>query len=387
MIVEKLDLKHFRNYRDCSFTFSPGLNFIYGDNGNGKTNILEAVSMLCFTRSFLQASDSDCLQYEENQFKIFGSFKNRVEVSSKVEFDYLKEDSKKSVKLDGEHIGRLTNFFGKIPLVVLSPLDMKLSYGTPADKRQNFDILISQISKTYLDELRSLNRVLKQKNSLLKDNINNSKYKKEELLDLIAGWNEELAVISESILRKRLEFVKEFVPYIIESFKSIVDDTAEPVFEYESEIDLKSTNLRKSIEDSLIEKLSIEIIRGVSLVGPQRDNYIFRINKIGQTFDLKYFASQGEQKTYVIALKLAEYFYLKDKLDSTSIGEPILMLDDIFSELDNNRVNRIAGLLNKFNQVFITTTNKNYLDIISNHYDKSKITAFNIINGTAQIIN
>ena len=103
--------------------------------------------------------------------------------------------------------------------------------------------------------------------------------------------------------------------------------------------------------------MSNEIIRGVSLVGPQRDNYIFKIDKAGQVFDLKYFASQGEQKTYVIALKLAEYFYLKDKLDSTSIGEPILMLDDIFSELDSNRVNRIASSLNKFSQVFITTTN------------------------------
>jgi DNA replication and repair protein RecF len=145
--------------------------------------------------------------------------------------------------------------------------------------------------------------------------------------------------------------------------------------------------LREKFAVVLREKRVIEIKRGMSLAGPQRDNYIFKMKKNGSVFELKNFASQGEHKIFIVALKLSEYIYLRDKLESDLCGEPILLLDDLFSELDQNRSLRISALLPKFNQVFITTTDNYYQDILKKYFNKENITAFNIVNGTSKVVN
>jgi len=392
MILESLRLENFKNYKNCSLNFSPKLNFIYGNNGNGKTNILESISLLCYTKSFLHNTESDCIKYGEKKFDVLGDFENSSALKSKIHFSYESEPGSKKVLMNNEPVGRMSGYFGKYPLVVLSPQDLKLTTGTPNDRRRNFDLLISQTSRIYVDELRNLNRLLKQKNTLLKDNLVYRKYSSEQLSNMVNIWNEELAEIGTKIIMRRIEFVSEFRMYIEDKFKDIVENAYIPILCYESELfnegDFNTQeSILKNFKKVLEDKYHVEVKRGISLTGPHRDNYIFRMDKGGEIFDIRTFASQGEHKTFIVALKLSEYKYLQDKLENTGLGEPILLLDDVFSELDKTRIKKISGILPDYNQVFITTTDINYLDLLNENFDKNTISVYNIVNGTASLIN
>jgi DNA replication and repair protein RecF len=394
MILEKLRLKYFKNYSDCSFNFNPKFNFIFGDNGNGKTNILEAVSFLCYTKSFLQSSESDCVKYGEDKLEVTGEFTNALSLKNKVLFIYDKPSSKKTVALNNEPVSRQSSFFGKIPLVVLSPGDIKLTTGSPNDRRRSFDILISQISRLYFDDLKSYNRVIRQKNSLLKENFVFKKYSREKLREMVDLWNDELIQYGVNIVLKRVEIAKEFRKYLEKHFRSIVGDSYVPMINYESELlnpefidDSDENILTENFKNILAEKYPLEIKRGVSLAGPQRDNYAFAMRKNGDVFNLKSFASQGEHKTFLVAFRLSEYIFLNDKLEGSNSGEPVLMLDDVFSELDKNRIEKISSLLPNFNQVFVTTTDKVYLNTIKKYFPDNDISVFNIVNGSVKANN
>ena len=145
--------------------------------------------------------------------------------------------------------------------------------------------------------------------------------------------------------------------------------------------------LKESFKNLLTEKFLLEIKRGMSLAGPQRDNYAFAMKKNGDIFDLKSFASQGEHKTFLVALRLSEYIYLNDKLEGSNTGEPVLLLDDVFSELDKSRIEKICSLLPKFNQVFVTTTDKEYLNTLKKYFPDNDISVFNIVNGSVKTNN
>jgi len=389
MILEDLFLADFKNYHNCSFTFSPKLNFIYGENGNGKTNILEAISMLCYTKSFLMNSETDCVKYGESAFEITGGFKNRVEGKSTVKFLYHKEDNVKQVICDNDKVTRSNDFIGRFPLVVLSPYDLKLTMGLQQDRRRNFDLLISQISRVYLNDLRKYSKIIKQKNSLLKDNLVTKRYPYKELKDLVSVWNSELLELAVKLMIRRLDFIEEFKSYITSCFEQIVGSRYSPMISYQSEIiedeDISGYNidiLKNKLQKVLDEKLDAEIKRGISLAGPHRDNYMFYMNKSGELFEMRTSASQGEHKTFVVALKLSEFGYINENLKHTNTGEPVLLLDDVFSELDKGRIKRIAELITDFNQVFVTTTDKDHFGILKDNFTESR--TFYIVNGTAE---
>lgn len=385
MILSNLRLQNFKNYSDCSFTFNHGLNFIYGDNGNGKTNLLEAISFLCFTKSFLQNIENDCVKYGAELFDVSGVFENSLKVTNKLAVRYDTQPGVKKVTLNSEPIGRLSGFFGTYPLVVLAPQDMKLTSGTPAERRRNFDILISQVSRLYFDDLKNYNKVIKQKNALLKENLSARRYPTGDLQRLIEPWNEELVSLGSRIIVKRIQFVREFGPYLRQNFLEIVGNAYEPTIDYDSETEL-SEDIDKMCEElfkKLIEHYHTEISRGISLVGPHRDNYRFGMNKADGAFDVKTFASQGEHKTYIVSLKFAEYKYLNDKLSGSTSGEPMLLLDDVYSDLDKTRIERICSILPMYSQVFLTTTNPDYLGYLNKSFNNSNISSFKIVNGSA----
>lgn len=392
MFLENLYLENFKNYKSCSFSFSPKLNFIFGENGNGKTNVLEAISMLCYTKSFLLNSETDCVKYGEYAFDVKGEFNNRIGIKNRVRLSYGKEESEKNLYHGNEKVSRMNDFIGNFPLIVLSPQDLKLTTGTPQDRRRNFDLLISQVSRVYLDDLKNYNRVIRQKNSLLKDNLINRRYSQGELKNLIQGWNEELLGFGMKILFRRLDFIEEFRDYLLQCFFRIVGNKYIPVISYHSDVlgeikrDLIDVALiNDKLNAMLHEKLDAEIKRGISLVGPHRDNYIFQMEKDGGLFDMKTFASQGEHKTFVVSLKLSEFGYIKENLQNANTGEPILLLDDIFSELDKSRINRISSIITGYNQVFLTTTDYDFLKILKT--DFNDITSYQITNGTAALVN
>jgi len=392
MILEELFLADFKNYHNCSFSFSPKLNFIHGENGNGKTNILEAISMLCYTKSFLMNAEADCVRNGQNAFEIIGDFVNRVNSKSRVKFLYHKEENTKQIILDNDRVTRSNDFLGRFPLIVLSPYDLKLTMGTQQDRRRNFDLLISQVSKVYLSDLRKYSKIIKQKNSLLKENLAIRRYSVKELKDLVSVWNAELLDLAVKIMIRRLDFIEEFKLSINSCFNRIVGNKYVPVVSYQSEIleEAESAEynveiLKRKLKIALDEKLEQEIKRGLSLAGPHRDNYIFSMNKQGELFDMKTFASQGEHKTFVVSLKLSEFGYINENLKHTNSGEPVLLLDDIFSELDRSRISKIAELITDFNQVFITTTDKEHLGILEKNFSESR--SFNIVNGAVDSVN
>jgi DNA replication and repair protein RecF len=387
MLLESLRLHNFKNYKSSSLSFSPGLNFIYGENGNGKTNLLESISMLCYTKSFLQNSENECLKYGERSFEISGQFKNASDSLNKIKLTYKNETNEKEIFYNNEKVTAKNEFIGKFPLVVLSPKDTKLTTGSPQERRRNFDLLISQVSRVYLKDLRSLNRVLKQKNSLLKNNLVNKRYSKTELRDMIALWNDEIVEYGVKILIRRLDFIEGFKDYLLESFNKIVGSSYVPLISYESDLlepglseaqDVDS--IRGNFKELLGKKMDLEMSRGISVVGPQRDNYVFRMEKDGELFDVRIFASQGEHKTFIVALKLSEFEYINDNLENLNTGKPILLLDDVFSELDKKRIKKISGILKDFNQVFLTTTDYDYLNILRENFH-SNFEAYHIING------
>jgi len=392
MILEELFLADFKNYHKCSFSFSPKLNFIHGENGNGKTNILEAISMLCYTKSFLMNAEADCVRNGQNAFEIIGDFVNRVNSKSRVKFLYHKEENTKQIILDNDRVTRSNDFLGRFPLIVLSPYDLKLTMGTQQDRRRNFDLLISQVSKVYLSDLRKYSKIIKQKNSLLKENLAIRRYSVKELKDLVSVWNAELLDLAVKIMIRRLDFIEEFKLSINSCFNRIVGNKYMPVVSYQSEIleesesaDYNVESLKRKLEAALDEKLDQEIKRGLSLAGPHRDSYLFSMNKQGELFDMKTFASQGEHKTFVVSLKLSEFGYINENLKHTNSGEPVLLLDDIFSELDRSRISKIAELITDFNQVFITTTDKEHLGILEKNFSESR--SFNIVNGAVDSVN
>ncbi|MDZ4711632.1 MAG: DNA replication and repair protein RecF [bacterium] len=384
MILKKISLKNFRNYSAQELRFNDKFNFIYGNNGHGKTNILEAVSYTTFGKSFLGSSESDCIKFLENEFFIDSEFENDLGNKDHIVINYNSETKSKSIHRNKEKVMSFSSeIFGRFPMVFLSPKSLVITYGNPSDRRRFFDILISQASRLYLDHLKELAKILRQKNVLLKDYTMFRKYSYAEMKNLLASYNEKLAEVSAHIVFKRLNFLKEFKNYFEKNFSFLQNNNHHASISYFSDyLNDNDAHGFDSINEILLkyitDKTEEEIGRSISLAGPQRDDYIFRLRKEGEEeFELKNFASQGEHKTFLIGLKLSEYDYLKDK-KSTS---PILLLDDVLSELDESRVSKIISHLKDYGQIFLTTTDAGYITNLKEFYRDDEISSFQIEKG------
>lgn len=388
MRLDKLFLVNFKNYSSCLFSFCPGLNFIFGNNGNGKTNILESISFLSYTKSFLQNSEADCLKYGEKSFEIKGSLVNEMDTGFRMEAVYDPGNNGKTFYLNSSKINRLNDILGMFPLITLSPYDLKLTTGAPYERRRNFDLLISQTSRVYLEDIRNLSRIIKQKNYLLKDNLLSRKNSPSDMKQMVSIWNEELLNTGIKVIIRRLDFIDNFRILLKESLHELVGDKYDPLVELESDllpgehehydIDSLAELFRRDLED----KYELEAKRGISMTGPQRDNYIFKMKKDADIFDVRTVASQGEHKMFIIALKLAEFKYIRQYGESTSKGDPVFLMDDVFSELDKNKVNRLCEILPGYNQVFITTTEQEYASKLSKYFQGSNFRSFEISDGS-----
>lgn len=390
MLLKSLKLINFRNYGEQHFTFNRSFNYIFGNNGEGKTNILEAVSYISYGKSFLNSSESDCVKFSATGFDIEGVYENDVQTEYNVYLNYDFIQKKKTFHLNKEKVKRWsTEIFGRFPVVFLSPHSLEITYGNPAERRRFFDILLAQTSRVYFDFLSSYVKILKHKNALLKNQLNGNAMPQAEFRNLLGSINEKSAELAAEILRRRIEFLKAFRNYFMKSFSYLLEKDDAPAIEYscsgiegfdeyaKHDADELKTMILKSIE----LKKGEELARGIALIGPHKDDYIFMLKKSAdgekKSFELKNFASQGEHKTFVIALKLAEYHYLKDNL----AGAPVLLLDDLLSELDSSRVSRIVSHLKEYGQIFLTTTGKDYASELKNFYADDEISFFEIENG------
>lgn len=397
MVLNRIKLRDFRNYGHQDIELNKKFNFIYGNNGHGKTNILEAISLVTFGKSFLGSPEQDCVKFGKEEFFIDSLFENELGNDYNISLSYNINLKKKAYQFNKEKVNRFSSeIFGKFPVVFFSPHSLNITYGNPSERRKFFDILISQTSRVYLDFLKDLSRLLKQKNALLKCNQYDGNYSEQDFTYLLNSINEGLITITIEIIIRRLSFIEEFKSYFEKNFRSLLKTQDKPLIKYYSEvidgIGLKADDVLKTDREVFTNKVlqyfkqrePEEIARGLSLIGPQRDDYIFSMEKHNdgndvseKEFELKNFASQGEHKTFVIGLKLAEFYFILGKLGSS----PILLLDDILSELDSERVLKIISHLKDFGQIILTSVDSGYNEEFSEIFRKDEINYIKVTNG------
>ena len=361
MILKRISILNYKNLEQVELSFSPKLNCFFGQNGMGKTNLLDAVYFLSFCKSAGNPIDSQNICHDADFFVIQGFYEAADGTPEEI-YCGMKRRQKKQFKRNKKEYTRLSDHIGFLPLVMVSPADSELIAGGSDERRRFMDVVISQYDKEYLDALIRYNKALVQRNTLLK-----SEQPVEEELFLV--WEEMMAQAGEVVFRKREAFIREFIP-IFQSFYSFISQDREKVgLSYDSHA------RDASLLEVLKESRARDQIMGYSLRGVPKDE----LNMLLGDFPIKREGSQGQNKTYLVALKLAQFDFLK----RTGTTVPLLLLDDIFDKLDASRVEQIIKLVagNSFGQIFITDTNREHLDRIL-HKVGSDYKMFRVEQGT-----
>ncbi len=346
MNIHSLSLLQFKNYPQTSLGFVPGINCFTGNNGTGKTNILDAVYYLSFCKSFSNASDIHNILFDEEFFIIQGQY--QVNGSSDELYCSVKRGQKKVFKRNKKEYERLSDHIGSYPLVLIYPADVQLILGGSEERRKFVDGVISQYNKEYLYRLLDYNKALQQRNSLLKI-FAEKRYFDEISLEI---WDKQLIINGTFINEQRRIFFDGFREVFTRNHSQLSGNAEEPDILYES--GLNDTPFETLLKESRRKDLAIQH----TTTGIHKDNLVFLLN--GQP--LKKFGSQGQQKTYVIALKLAQYQFIREIKQL----KPILLFDDIFDKLDPNRVSLLINMVSgeDYGQVFITDTHTERLESI-----------------------
>ena len=351
MKIRDIHVHKFRNHTHTDTIFSEGVNVLLGENGEGKTNLLEAISYLCLTKSFFGSTDGVVLQIGEERFEVSGEFEGDTGIRHHVAVTYENAGREKEFFINRTRVDKFSDVVGQFPVVVLSPESSAITTGGPADRRRFLDFVIAQASKVYLEDLLEYRRVLRQRNRILSD----SKISRTDPADLLEPWNEELVDRGARIVRRRRQFLDELGPLVGESYSAVAGRVEQPAMMYEPSIGTNASaseeSIKREFHDELKRRANEEKKFGITLVGPHRDELAFQINGMG----VRSHASQGQHKTLLVALKVAEFLYLQNKRNE----RPILLLDDIFTELDKHRTERLLDLTESVGQAFITTTSDN----------------------------
>lgn len=341
MYLKKLKLTNFKNCSSADIDFSAKINCFIGDNGAGKTNILDAIYYLSFCKSYFNSIDNQNIKHEEDFFAVHGEYFNEDETNDLISC-VQKKAKKKSFKKNKKEYDRLADHIGLIPLVMISPYDRDLINDGSELRRKYIDGVISQFDNIYLKGLLAYNKTLLQRNTLLKQFAERNYFDKSSL----QVWDNKLCELGIIIHEKRHDFLIEFNP-LFESYYQYLSQGSENV-----EIVYDSQLLQKPMQDLLEENIEKDRMVKYTTQGIHKDDLILNING----FPVKKYGSQGQQKSFVIAIKLAQFEYtrLQKKF------KPILLFDDIFDKLDDKRVQQIIHLVNEnnFGQVFITDTQK-----------------------------
>ncbi|MEQ8362627.1 MAG: DNA replication and repair protein RecF [Cyclobacteriaceae bacterium] len=336
MHLKKLALYDFKNYEEAHFAFDNKVNCFLGKNGVGKTNILDAIYYLGFTKSALNGVDAQNVKHGKNQFIVKGHF-NQGNQSAEVICAYA-IGSKKFIREDGNDTKRLSDHIGRYPIVLVAPNDIELVWGGSELRRKFFDSLIAQLDKNYLEYLITYTNQLKQRNSLLR--LSAERGIDHDLLDT---YDQRIILSGNYIHRKRAEFISSFLP-LFKSHYAFLSGDAEEVVDIQYRSDCTGQDFGTILKKSLRKDL---IIQRTS-VGIHRDDFVFTLGG----FELKRIGSQGQQKSFLIGLKLAEF----QSIENIKKVKPLLLLDDIFDKLDDERIHKLVTLVvdGTFGQLFIT---------------------------------
>lgn len=337
MRLEKLHLMNFKNYADAEVHLQGTIHCFLGKNGSGKTNLLEAIHYLSFTKGSFYANDLANVRHGQDQFLINGLFEKngkRMEVACS-----FSSERRKNVSENGKEYSRFSEHIGKYPIVLVAPNDIELIWNGGEVRRKFFDTLLSQLDKEYLENLIRYQAHLRQRNSLLRMFADKGPIDS----DLLDSYDEKIVAAGTVLYNKRAGFVQEYLPLVSDRYNFLASGLTETVgLAYLS--DLEKVDFKKELDG----KLNRDIALGRTSVGIHRDDFLFTLNG----FELKRFGSQGQQKSFLIALKLAEFDYLAVKKGS----KPLILLDDIFDKLDDERIHQLMELVadGAFGQIFIT---------------------------------
>ena len=341
MILEKLSLINYKNIRVANLELSPKINCLIGQNGVGKTNVLDAIYFLSFCHSASNPIDSQVITHDEGFFLIEGTYQEDLCISCG-----MKRGTKKHFKRNKKEYKRLSEHIGLIPLVMVSPADSFLIEGGSEERRKLMDVVISQYDRSYIDAMNRYNKALQQRNTMLKQ-------EEEPDLEVLSLWEEQMAMEGERIFACRDAFVKALTPVFQRYYETISGNREQVEMTYVSHCQ------RGPLLEVIQRDRQKDRIMGFSLHGVHRDDLVFCLGG----HPLKREGSQGQHKTFVIALKLAQFDFLKRTNNQTT---PLLLLDDIFDKLDADRVEQIVKLVasDEFGQIFITDTTREHLDQI-----------------------
>ena len=349
MYIDSLALKNFRNYASLDVRFSEHINILYGDNAQGKTNILEAIYLSATTKSHRNAKDKDIIKINEDDSHIRVNLKKR-EVGHRIDM-HLRRSKPKGVAIDGIPIRRSTELFGLINIIMFSPEDLSVVKNGPGERRRFMDMEICQLSRIYYSNLLKFNKILDQRNSILKQLSF-----KPEMVDILDTWDDQLVDVGRSIIKERDNFLMMMNDIIKDIHSNLTSDRENIELRYEPNVD------SERFKDVLKEKRQLDIRNSVTMTGPQRDDFGIFIN--GN--DVRIYGSQGQQRTAALSLKLAEIELVKKIINDS----PVLLLDDVMSELDSKRRETLLESIKDI-QTIVTCTG--YDDFIKKRVEVDKV--------------
>ena len=355
MILKSIELKNFRNYEDLDLKFDSGTNILFGDNAQGKTNILEAAYVSGTTKSHKGSCDKDMIRFGEDESHI----RTIVEKQGKeYQLDiHLKKNRSKGIAINKVPIKKASELFGILNMVFFSPEDLNIIKNGPSERRRFLDAEICQLDKIYLSDLTRYNKILMQRNRLLKDMQH-----QPQLMETLPVWDMQLVEYGKRLIRRRRQFVEELSEIVTGIHRNISGKREELVLRYEPNIDAEF------LEDELNRVREKDRKYAQTSVGPHRDDISFFIRGV----DIRKFGSQGQQRTSALSLKLSEIELVRQTIHDT----PVLLLDDVLSELDSNRQNYLLNSIHDI-QTMITCTGLD--EFVRNRFQIDKV--FHVIDG------
>ncbi|MDD3337652.1 MAG: DNA replication/repair protein RecF [Lachnospiraceae bacterium] len=355
MYIESLELKNYRNYDSLSMTFDKGTNILYGDNAQGKTNVLESIFIAGTTKSHKGSKDRDIIRFDQEESHI------RMTVS-KHDCEYridmhLKKSKPKGVAINGVPIRKARELFGIINIVFFSPEDLNIIKNGPGERRRFIDLELCQLDSLYLSDLTNYNKILNQRNKLLKDI-----YFDPNLKNTIDVWDEQLVQYGTKIIEKRNKFIYELNEIISDIHSKLTGGLEKLKLFYEPNSGLQE------YKEQLVRARETDFKFKTTSIGPHRDDLCVKVNDI----DIRKYGSQGQQRTAALSLKLSEIYLVKKVIQDT----PILLLDDVLSELDNNRQNYLLNSIKDI-QTILTCTGLD--ELVHNQFEVNKV--FQVVAG------
>jgi DNA replication and repair protein RecF len=355
MFIKSVQLEGYRNYKNSTVYFDKGTNILYGDNAQGKTNVLESIFICATTKSHRASKDKEIIGFDSDEARIV-LYLEKTGEEYKIDI-VLKKDKSKFIAVNGSKIKKATELLGILNVILFSPEDLGIIKNGPSERRRFIDMELCQLDSIYLYNLSKYNKIIDQRNRLIKDSYVNS-----ELIDTISIWDQQLVTYGNTIINKRREFIEDLNKIIEEVHYKLTDGKEKLNISYEPDVEAED------FAEELRKNRNRDIKLKITGTGPHRDDFSFVVNGI----DIRKYGSQGQQRTAALSLKLSEIEIVKNLTGHV----PVLLLDDVLSELDSNRQNYLLNTIGDI-QTIITCTGLD--DFVNNNFKINKI--IKVVNG------